>query len=149
MSTGDIEKFVLEDGRKAEKTVVEKVINKDEVERVIEVKAEEIFPLKTQQRIVEKIKSFVCERRIETIDQKTGNVIDVKVETFSSPDQVSGVETSIQSHVKEEKKLNSLGAINEVVENETNKKSFNMKDVVLTVVIVAQVLGLAYLLFFN
>jgi hypothetical protein len=148
--TAEPEKFVLEDGRKAEKVIVEKVISKDEVERVIEVKAEEFLPLKTQQRITEKLKSFVCERRTETIDQRTGEVIDVKIETFSSPDQVVGATQENVSSLSKGKKLKSLGAIEEVDVDSTKESTiYSKKDILLATIIVAQVLGLAYLLLSN
>jgi len=134
------EKFVLEDGRKAEKTVVESKINDKESQRVIEIKAEESRPLKAQQRITEKMKSYVYERVTETLDQETGRVIDTKVESF---DCVTG-------EIKEEKespnKIKSLGAIEQVNESQG---SYDLKNILLTLVILAQVAGLIYLLFWK
>ena len=76
MDDSKIEKWTLEDGRRAEKRITE--LNG---ERVIELHVEEERPLKLQQRVVEKSKPIVYERKIETIDE-AGNVVEQKVESI-------------------------------------------------------------------
>lgn len=136
------EQFVLEDGRKAEKVVKENKIDEKESHKIIEIRAEEPRLLKIQKRVIEKMKSYMYERVTETLDQETGVVVDTKVETF---DCLTGELRENTNNVKS--KLNSLGAINEVNLEENNK--INYKSIVLTVVIVAQIVGLAYLLFWK
>jgi len=132
--------FVLEDGRKAEKVVVANKVNGLESQRVIEIKAEELRPLKTQQIITEKTRSYMYERVTETVSQETGEVVETKVETF---DCITGA-------LKEEpseaggRKLNLLSSAEDLgVEDEGG---YDIKSILLTVVIAAQVAGLLYLL---
>lgn len=81
-----IEKWTLEDGRRAERHV------KDSgEERVIELHVEDERPLRLQQRIVEKTKPFVYEREIEVVD-KSGNVVEKKVESVEPKVQMQLVE---------------------------------------------------------
>lgn len=72
-----IEKWTLDDGRRAERHVKE--ITSEE--RVIELYVEDERPLRLQQRVIEKSKSFVYEREIEVVD-KDGNVVEKKVESI-------------------------------------------------------------------
>lgn len=75
------EKWILDDGRRAEKRVTEiHTPEKMESEKVIELHMEDERPLKLKQRVIEKTKPFVYERRTETIDE-SGNVVDMKVES--------------------------------------------------------------------
>jgi hypothetical protein len=131
------EKFVLEDGRKAEKVVVDSKINDKESQRVIEIKAEETRPLKPQQRITEKMKSYMYERVTETLDQDTGNVVDTKVESF---DCLTG---EIKEEPKNSSKINSLGVVDEL---DGQQNSYDIKNILLVLVIAAQLAGLLYLL---
>jgi len=86
-----IEKWTLEDGRRAERHV------KDSgEERVIELHVEDERPLRLQQRIVEKTKPFVYEREIEVVD-KSGNVIEKKVESVEPKVQMQLVEHLVPS----------------------------------------------------
>lgn len=81
-----IEKWTLEDGRRAERHV------KDSgEERVIELHIEDERPLRLQQRIVEKTKPFVYEREIEVVDT-SGNVVEKKVESIEPKVQMQLVE---------------------------------------------------------
>lgn len=77
-----IEKWTLEDGRRAEKRVIEHKDVNGECEKVIEVHVEDERPLRLQQRVVEKCKPMLYERKLETIDPKTGNVVEQKVESL-------------------------------------------------------------------
>lgn len=88
------EKWTLEDGRRAERRVVENALN-GETERVIELHVEDERPLRLQQRVVEKSKPIVYERKVETVDPATGNVIESKVESIEPKVQMQLVE-----HVK-------------------------------------------------
>lgn len=85
-----IEKWTLEDGRRAERRVMEQVVG-DEVERVIEVHVEDNRPLKLQQRVIEKSKPIVYERKIETVDAN-GNIVDAKIESIDPKVQMQLVE---------------------------------------------------------
>ncbi len=79
--SNNIEKWTLEDGRKAEKRVHENVNHADLTsEKVVELHMEDERPLKLKQRVTEKTKPVIYERKIETIDS-TGNVVEVKVES--------------------------------------------------------------------
>lgn len=163
------EKFTLEDGRKAEKVVKEVLISNQEKEIVTELKAEEERPLKTQTRVTEKVRPFVYERKIETLDPTTGQVIDVKIEevikTTNEEDRKDCltkeemIDTIVQAikNLKQEvpvdenenenenkKTLKSLGIIQKI-EN-SDQKDYSIKEIVLIGVIILQVLGLAYLL---
>lgn len=162
MKDNNVEKWILEDGRKAEKTVQENQIGENECERVTEIKMEEERPLKVQQRIVEKVKPFVYERRIETIDSKTGEVIDQKVEAIdvsiqsnasneyvTKQEMIEAIVTAMKSTRKEDcSKLNSLG-IADSIANKIEPTKYSQKDILLIVIILAQIFGLAYLLLWN
>jgi hypothetical protein len=81
-----VEKWTLEDGRRAERHV------KDSgEERVIELRIEEERPLRLEQRIVEKTRPFVYEREISVID-KSGNVVEKKVESIDPKVQMQLVD---------------------------------------------------------
>jgi hypothetical protein len=75
-----VEKWTLEDGRRAEKRVSEHKDANGECEKIIELHVEDERPLRLQQRVVEKCKPMLYERKLETIDPKTGSVIEQKVE---------------------------------------------------------------------
>lgn len=81
-----IEKWTLDDGRRAERHVKE-----TSEERVIELHVEDERPLRLQQRVVEKSKPFVYEREIEVVD-KQGNVVEKKVESIEPKIQMQLVE---------------------------------------------------------
>lgn len=96
-----IEKWIQEDGRRAERRVTETKFDKEgQAERTIELHLEDPRPLKLQQRIVEKIKPVIFERKIETINPLTGEVIERKVETVEQKvpmqvvDHISVVESN-------------------------------------------------------
>ena len=95
----NIEKWTLEDGRKAEKRVLEQKNDDGHVQRVIELHVEEERPLRLQQRVIEKTKPFIYERKIEVVDPKTGNVVEEKVETLAPE---ANVNVSAQSFEEEE-----------------------------------------------
>ena len=81
MNNQNVEKWTLEDGRKAEKRISESVNHSDLTsEKIVELHMEDERPLKLKQRIVEKTKPVLYERKIETLDAQ-GNVVDVKVES--------------------------------------------------------------------
>jgi hypothetical protein len=79
-----VEKWTLEDGRRAEKRVTEIKDANGQSEKIIELHVEDERPLRLQQRIVEKSKPIVYERKLETVDIKTGSVIEQKVESIES-----------------------------------------------------------------
>ena len=88
----DAKRFMLEDGRWAERRVVENV--KDcEGEKVTELHAEEVRPLYLTERLVEKSKPFVYEKVHEVLD-KDGNVIEQKVEAIDPTSQMK-----VQAHI--------------------------------------------------
>lgn len=81
MSNQNVEKWTLEDGRKAEKRINEVVDHANLTsEKVVELHMEDERPLKLKQRVVEKSKPVIFERKIETVDSN-GNVVDVKIES--------------------------------------------------------------------
>jgi len=69
----DIEKFVMESGRRAEKHVE----TNDAGDKVISVYAEEERPLKLEKRVVQKFKKVLAEEHVETI--RDGEVVDRQV----------------------------------------------------------------------
>lgn len=172
------EKWILDDGRRAEKRVIETInTDKMESEKVVELHMEDEKPLKLKQRVIEKTKPFIYERKIETIDAQ-GNVVDLKIETVepkvnlqfvdhivaggsASAQSVGGIsKDEIVEMVKEamkstgpchasvcSRKLKSKGVVDEV-ENKIEKDNQpSIMDKVLIVVIAAQMIGLAYLFF--
>lgn len=86
-----VEKWTLEDGRRAERRVVENAVD-GQMERVVELHVEDQRPLRLQQRVVEKSKPVVVERRIETIDPMTGQVVEQKIEAIEPKVQMQVVE---------------------------------------------------------
>ena len=152
----NIEKWLLEDGRRAEKVVSE---NKDgeETERVTEIRVDEDRPKNIQQKIIEKIKPVVYERITETVDVVTGEVLNTKVEkanltlkekednSFVTKDEmidsiVSAVK-SINSNKTASNELKSLGIVDQIESKKPSKK-----DMLLLGVIVLQIIGLLYLI---
>jgi|694.fasta_scaffold02041_33 hypothetical protein len=85
-----IEKWTLEDGRRAERRVVETTDSNGQSEKVIELHVEDLRPIRLQQRVIETTKPMLVERKLETIDPMTGNVIEQKIESLEpkSPMQV-------------------------------------------------------------
>jgi hypothetical protein len=88
----EIEKWVLDDGRRAERRTTEEVNGEGQIERTIELHVENERPLNLQQRIVEKTKPFVYERTVEAIDPQSGEVVDHKVESIDPRVQMQLVE---------------------------------------------------------
>ena len=77
-----IERWTLEDGRRAEKRIVETVDGNGLAERVIELHIEDPKPLRLQSRVVEKIRPVIFERKVEKIDPSNGAVIEQMFETI-------------------------------------------------------------------
>jgi len=160
----NVEKWVLEDGRKAEKIVTESKLNENEVERTIEIKVEEERPLNVQQRIIEKTKPFVYERRIETINTKTGEVIDQRVETIDPQAKMHTTENNDVNYVTKNEMVDAIvAAIKSIKEKDSQSEVkslgmvdkirkvnepyvYSVRDIVLSVIILVQVFGLAYLI---
>ena len=76
-----VEKWTLEDGRRAERRVTEHVSGAGESEKLVELYLEEERPVRLSQRVIEKKKPFDYERKIETVDPD-GNVVDLKTESI-------------------------------------------------------------------
>ena len=77
-----VEKWTLEDGRRAERRVSETKDANGQGERVIELHVEDVRPLRLQQRIVEKTKPIIYERKLEVVDPTTGDVLEQKIESL-------------------------------------------------------------------
>jgi hypothetical protein len=88
----NVEKWVLDDGRRAEKRVTESKGEDGQSERVIELHVEDERPLRLQQRVKERAKPFVFERMVETVDPKTGEVVEQKLESCEPKVQMQLVE---------------------------------------------------------
>jgi hypothetical protein len=86
------EKWTLDDGRRAERRVMENKMENGQCEKVIELHIEDERPLRLQQRVVEKSKPIVFERRIETVDPQNGSVVEQKVESIEPKVQMQLVE---------------------------------------------------------
>lgn len=78
----NVEKWVLGDGRRAEKRVTEVKGEDGRSERIVELHVEDERPLRLQQRVREKAKPIVFERTIETVDPQSGEVVEQKVESI-------------------------------------------------------------------
>lgn len=93
-----VERWMLDDGRRAEKKIVEipvcgtKDCEDGEGERVVEFRVEDERPLRLKQRVKEKTRPFVFERLVETIDPLTGEVIEKKLESIDPKVQMQVVE---------------------------------------------------------
>ena len=92
MSNSNVEKWTLEDGRRAERRVSEVALENGQQERVVELHVEDERPLRLQQRIVERSRPIIYERTLETVDPKTGKVIEQKVEAIEPRVQMQVVE---------------------------------------------------------
>lgn len=161
-----VEKWTLEDGRRAERRVVE-VKNADgQGEKIIELHVEDERPLKLQQRIIERTKPILYERKLEMVDPATGSVVEEKIEalvgnakageaSFVTKDELLEILASMKGEVKaavkpETKKVvKSLGLAEELEKmTKPQKDGMSMMDKILLVVIGAQIIGLGYILFF-
>lgn len=76
--------FFLEDGRKAEKKVMQLAVDNEEQKIVTELWTEPKIEKKLSQRIVSYKKPLVYKREIETIDENTGDVLEKQVESLDS-----------------------------------------------------------------
>lgn len=121
------EKWTLEDGRRAERRVVDNVAPTGEGERTIELHVEDERPLKLQQRIVEKSKPFIYERETHTVD-KNGNIVEKKVESAEPKISMQLVE-----HIATESEHKSLMAQN-VSDNDCHVTKEEMIDTIITAV---------------
>lgn len=92
MSNSNVEKWTLEDGRRAERRVNEVALENGQQERVVELHVEDERPLRLQQRIVERSRPIIYERTLETVDPKTGKVVEQKVEAIEPRVQMQVVE---------------------------------------------------------
>lgn len=88
----EVHKFVLEDGRRAERRIVEN-IDDCEGEKITELYAEAERPLVLSERVKEKTKPFVYERTYESLDAN-GNVVEQKVESLDPQSKMN-----VQSHI--------------------------------------------------
>lgn len=122
------DEFVYDDGRKAEKVEIDQGKTK-----ITEIYVEPKTEKKLAQRITEKY--CVCEREIETIDENTGEVVSKVIEKALG-DSVTFQEAKTKPSMES------------VVEEKLNKKSKpSLFGIGLIVLIVAQLVGMAYLLF--
>lgn len=87
-----VEKWTLDDGRRAERRVTEVKNSNGECEKIVELLVEDERPLRLQQRVVEKCKPMLYERKLENIDPKTGNIIEQKIESLESKSPMQVVE---------------------------------------------------------
>jgi len=97
------EKWTLDDGRRAERRVTENASENGQSERVVELHVEDERPLRLQQRVVEKSKPIVYERKVETLDPMTGNVVEQRVESIEPKVQMQLVE-----HIASAKSVSAL-----------------------------------------
>lgn len=163
-----VEKWTLEDGRRAERRVIE-VKNADgQGEKIVELHVEDERPLKLQQRIIERTKPMLYERKIEVVDPASGNVVEEKIEAlvgakggesnFVTKEELLAVLGSLKNkeEVKvlaaaktEAPKVKSLGLAEELEKmTKPQKDGMSMMDKILLVVIATQIIGLGYILFF-
>jgi len=122
--------FTLDDGRKAEK--VEN--NLDSLTKVTELFVEPKVSKRLTQRIIERF--CVCERETQTVNEDTGEVVDRFVENLST----GGVASVAH---KSEMKNPMKAAVESKVLSGSNKSLY-----VFGAIILAQVVALAFVLFF-
>ncbi len=120
--------YTLEDGRKAVK--VEN--NVDSMTKVTEVYVEPKLEKKLTQRVIEKY--GVVERIVETLDEKTGKVIDRVVHKVCDK----------QEEVVVDKKSNALKSPMQLIVEEKLKSKFDWKTFAFVSVVVIQLLVLGY-----
>ena len=77
-----IERWTLEDGRRAEKRVTEVLNENGESEKVIELHVEDPKPMRLEHRIVERVKPMLYERTLQKIDPASGEIVDQTVESL-------------------------------------------------------------------
>lgn len=121
--------FTLDDGRKAEK--IEN--NSDSLTKITETYVEPKPQKRLTQRIIERL--CVCERETQTINEKTGEVVDSIVENLCSPSEASVVATPEKTPMKKAVERNLLA--------KSDKTYYIFGGI-----IAAQVLALVYVLFF-
>lgn len=122
------DEFVYEDGRKAEKIEIDQGKTK-----VTEIYVEPKTEKKLAQRITEKY--CVCEREIETIDENTGEIVSKVIEKVLG-DAVTTQDAELKPSMES------------IVKEKINKKSkLSLFGVGLVVLILAQLVGMVYLLF--
>lgn len=119
--------YTLEDGRKAE--TLESVV--DPLTKVTEVFVEPKPEKKLSKRITEKL--CVCERMIEVLDEATGNVLETIVEKLCGNEEVQSQSVKKSPRALVEEKLSS---------------GMDVKNWIFIGVIAAQLLALAYVIFF-
>lgn len=174
--SNNVEKWTLEDGRRAERRVSEQALANGQQEKVIELHVEDERPLRLQQRVVEKSRPIVYERTLETIDPKTGKVVEQKVEAIEPKVQMHLVEhiacetekpkcckenmvdkvvekvlerlAPVEPSAELGQKLNSLGLVDEIGNRVADANKFSIIDKFLLAVIAAQLCGLVYIMFF-
>lgn len=86
-----IEKLNMEDGRQAERHIMDDGYCEDEQTRTIDLYVEPERPKTLAKRIVEKRRPCVFRREIETVDEN-GEVIDRKVESIDPEDKMQLVQ---------------------------------------------------------
>jgi len=126
-----VEKWTLEDGRRAEKRIIENKDANGQSQKVIELHVEDERPLRLQQRIVEKAKPMIYEREVQTIDPASGNVVEQKTESIEPKVQMHVVEHIVakgvraQSHGSCHKSSNKDEIVNAVLEALKQKNNSN------------------------
>lgn len=98
-----VERWTLEDGRKAEKRVMENVGKNGECEKIIELHVEDPKPMRLEQRIVERVKPLLYERTLQTINPVSGEVIEQKTESLEPKVPMQVVEHIVSSSKQEPK----------------------------------------------
>mgnify|MGYP003462112952 CR=1 FL=1 len=89
----NIDKWTLEDGRKAEKRIINVPGSEDGVsETITEFHVEPPRHLNLEKKIIERTKPFIFERVIQEIDPVTGEVRDQKIESVEPKVQMHFVE---------------------------------------------------------
>ena len=152
MEDKKIERWTLDDGRRAERWVIE-----NEGERVVEIHMEEERPLHLQQRIIEKSKPMVYERETAMLD-KNGNIVDKKIESLdqikmqmvdnsSKEEFVTAIVSALQA-MQPCNQLKSLGIADEIAARQEETPKMDKVELGLLAFIGVLAIGLCYMLFF-
>lgn len=122
--------YILDDGRKAER----KENNLDSLTKVTEVYVEPKAQKRLAQRITERL--CVCERKLETIDEETGEVVESVVENLCGSPEVKSVSAP-----------SGKSPIQIAVENKMGSNLLKSR-VALGAILLAQVVALVYVILF-
>lgn len=166
MDAKKIEKFVMEDGRKAERHL-HTVEENGETKHITELFVEEARPMELAKRVVEVERPMIVERHVEVLDEE-GNVVDKTKELVDGGEELKMADGVTKEELQEaimravalvkgdnggcDHKCDHechddapISAMQQAVAKRVESKSSNTLDIVLWVVIAGLGATLAYI----